>query len=122
VTVELTREGYLRLSAQVAARYFPSDAVIAVRRDGELWLMPLRGPANGGLLLKQRTPAGDRCVLVREVLADEIPAGSHPARWDDGHAVLRIPLPGITLPGITPPGIALPTPIAPATPAAGAQA
>ena len=30
--------------------------------------IPLRGPSSGGLLLKQRNPAGDRAVLVREVL------------------------------------------------------
>jgi hypothetical protein len=57
-----------------------------------LWLVPLRGPRSGGLLLKQRNPAGDRAVLVRDVLSDHIPVGVHRAHWDDEHGALRIPL------------------------------
>ncbi len=92
VSVEITAEGYLRLDAALAASRFPSDAVAAVRRDGELWLYPLRGPSSGGLLLKQRNPAGDRAVLIHEVLADGFPAGICAACWDDDHKALRIPL------------------------------
>ncbi|MEU9890545.1 hydrogenase maturation protease [Sphaerisporangium sp. NPDC051011] len=90
--VEFTEDGYLRLGADLAARRFPGDAAVAVRRDGELWLIPLRGPQGGGLLLKQRTPEGDRCVLVREVLDDRFPVGTHPAIWDDTNGALRVPL------------------------------
>lgn len=89
-TVELTADGYLRLAAELAASRFPSDAVAAALRDGELWLYPLRGPSSGGLLLKQRNPAGDRAVLVREVLGDDIAAGVLQACWDDGDKALRI--------------------------------
>ena len=92
VSVEITAEGYLRLDAALAASRFPSDAVAAVRRDGELWLYPLRGPSSGGLLLKQRNPAGDRAVLIHEVLADGFPVGICAACWDDDHKALRIPL------------------------------
>ena len=92
VSVEITGDGYLRLDAALAAGRFPSDAVAAVPRDGELWLFPLRGPSSGGLLLKQRNPAGDRAVLGREVLADGFPAGVRAAFWDDEHKALRIPL------------------------------
>lgn len=92
LTVEFTDDGYLRLSAALAASRFPADVAVASLRDGELWLLPLRGPRSGGLLLKQRNPAGDRAVLVREVLADDIPAGRHPATWDSEHGALRIPL------------------------------
>ena len=53
---------------------------------------PLRGPRSGGLLLKQRNPAGDRSVLVRETLGDRIPIGRRSAHWDDEQAALRIPL------------------------------
>ncbi|WP_243841337.1 hydrogenase maturation protease [Mycobacterium sp. DL592] len=91
-TVEFTEDGYLRVDAALAASRFPSDAVAAVLRDDDLWLIPLRGPRSGGLLLKQRTPAGDRAVLVREVLEDRIPAGVREAFWDDAHKALRIPL------------------------------
>lgn len=90
--VEITGDGYLRVDAVLAAARFPSDALAAVRRDSELWLFPLRGPSSGGLLLKQRNPAGDRAVLVRELLGDGFGAGIRAAFWDDEHKVLRIPL------------------------------
>ncbi|GAA2420468.1 hydrogenase maturation protease [Mycolicibacterium llatzerense] len=92
VQVEFTADGYIRLDAALAASRFPSDAVVAVVRDGDLWLVPLRGPRSGGLLLKQRNLAGDRTTLVREVLEDHIPAGIHSASWDDAQSALRIPL------------------------------
>ena len=81
------------MAAALAAGRFPSDALAAVPRDGELWLFPLRGPSSGGLLLKQRNPAGDRAVLVHEVLGDGFRPGVHAAFWDDAHKALRIPLP-----------------------------
>ncbi len=90
--VELSEDGYLRMAAGLAAGRFPSDALAAVPRDGELWLFPLRGPSSGGLLLKQRNPAGDRAVLVHEVLDDGFRAGVYAAFWDDEHKALRIPL------------------------------
>jgi hypothetical protein len=95
--VEITADGYLRLGASLAASRFPSDAIAAVPRDGELWLYPLRGPSSGGLLLKQRNPAGDRAVLIHTVLidlglADGFPVGVRAACWDDEHKALRIPL------------------------------
>lgn len=100
VTVEFTADGYLRLDAALAASRFPSDAVAAVVRDGDLWLIPLRGPRSGGLLLKQRNPAGDRSLLIREVTADRAISGVTGAFWDDEHRSLRIPLPDASeLPG-----------------------
>ena len=90
--VEVTGEGYLRLSADLATRTFPGDAAVALCREGELWLVPLRGTENGGLLLKRRTAAGDRSLLIREVLGDRIPVGRRPAVWDPGQGALRIPL------------------------------
>lgn len=90
--IEFTADGYIRLDAALAASRFPSDAVAVVKRDDALWLIPLRGPRSGGLLLKQRNPAGDRTTLVREVLEDHIPIGIQRAFWDDEQAALRIPL------------------------------
>ena len=92
VSVEFSADGYLRMEATLAAGRFPSDALAVVPRDGELWLFPLRGPSSGGMLLKQRNPAGDRAVLVRELLPDGFPAGVRAAFWDDEHKALRIPL------------------------------
>lgn len=90
--VEFTADGYLRLDATLAASRFPSDAVAAMVRDDDFWLIPLRGPRSGGLLLKQRNTAGDRATLVREVLSDRIPTGTHQAFWDDAQGALRVPL------------------------------
>lgn len=92
VSVQFTADGYLRVDAVLAASRFPSDAVAAVMRDDALWLIPLRGPRSGGLLLKQRTPAGDRSLLVREVVGDSPVTGVRQAFWDDAEQALRIPL------------------------------
>ena len=91
-TVEFTSDGYLRLDAQLAGSRFPSSAAVALVREGQLWLLPLRGPQSGGLLLKQRNLAGDRSTLIREVLADRIPVGVRPAVWDAEQGALRVSL------------------------------
>jgi hydrogenase maturation protease len=92
LAVEFTEDGYLRLSAVLSAARFPANVAVGAVRDGQLWLLPLRGPRSGGLLLKQRNPAGDRAVLVRELLHDVIPVGVRRAFWDTDHGALRIPL------------------------------
>lgn len=91
-TVEFTADGYVRLDAALAASRFASDAVAAVVSDDDFLLIPLRGPRSGGLLLKQRNPAGDRSVLIHEVLYGRIPVGVRPAYWDEARGALRIPL------------------------------
>ncbi|MFC4945126.1 hydrogenase maturation protease [Pseudonocardia sp. GCM10023141] len=90
--VEFTADGYLRIDARLAGKRFPSSAAVALLRDGQLWLLPLRGPQSGGLLLKQRNPAGDRSALVRDVLSDRIPIGIRRAVWDDDQGALRVSL------------------------------
>lgn len=90
--VEFTEDGYVRLDARLAGKRFPSSAAVALLREGQLWLLPLRGPQSGGLLLKQRNPAGDRSALIREVLEDRIPVGIRPAVWDTDQGALRIDL------------------------------
>jgi hydrogenase maturation protease len=90
--VELTGDGYLRLDADLAALRFPADAAVAVVEGDALVLIPLRGPSAGGLILKQRTLAGDRSLLVREVLGDAVAAGRRPATWDGDRGALRVPL------------------------------
>ena len=62
-------------------------------RDDARWLYPTRGPAGGGLLLKQRNPAGDRCVLLTETLgARAVRPGPCAAMWDARAGALRVPL------------------------------
>jgi hydrogenase maturation protease len=88
--VEFTDDGYLRLDADVAAAYFPSDALVAVPNGHELWLVPLVGPQGGGLLLKQRNQRGDRSMLVWEALPSNRPIGRREAVWDATRGALRV--------------------------------
>jgi hydrogenase maturation protease len=94
VSVEFTADGSLRLDAAIAAAYFPADALVAVPRGDELWLLPLVGPESGGLLLKQRNARGDRSTLIWEALqaADRQPVGERPAVWDESSGALRVSL------------------------------
>jgi hydrogenase maturation protease len=95
--VEVTSGGYLRISAAMAGEYFPGDACgLALARDDQggdqLLLVPLQSTANGGQLLKQRNSAGDRVLLVRETLSDDLPVGQHRTRWDDERGALVVDL------------------------------
>lgn len=92
--VELTHHGYLYLNADLAARRFPHDVVSATVEAGELVFWPMRGAAAGGLLLKQRNLAGDRCVLIAEFIPPEVTPGRKEALWDDERFHLRIQLAG----------------------------
>lgn len=92
VEVELTAAGDLRLSAEVAATFFPGDALVALPRGEELWLLPLVGTESGGLLLKQRNLAGDRSALVSEALPVDAAVGRRAAFWDEGAGALRVDL------------------------------
>ncbi|MGH1502947.1 MAG: hydrogenase maturation protease [Acidimicrobiales bacterium] len=94
--LEITVDGNLRLSAAQAERWFPSDSLVALPRGDELWLVPLTGPEAGGLLLKQRTPAGDRSALIHEVLPLDFCGGRYPAVWDDGSGALRMSLAAVS--------------------------
>jgi hypothetical protein len=92
VDVELTEQGYLHLPADLAAQHFPGDVLVALLREGELWLLPLRGAAAGGLLLKQRNLRGDRSVLLHELLPAGTPPGQRAAHWDAERGALRVSL------------------------------
>jgi hydrogenase maturation protease len=92
LAVEFTDQGYLRVDAAMAEEFFPGGTAAVLPKDDELWMFPLQSTASGGLVLKQRNAKGDRSVLVREVLADSVPLGSRPARWDDVEGALRITL------------------------------
>jgi tetratricopeptide (TPR) repeat protein len=90
--VELTADGHLRLAAADAARFFPDDALVALHRGDELVLLPTRGTAGGGLILKQRNAAGDRSVLLAETLGFRPLKGRFSGVWDERAAGLRVPL------------------------------
>jgi hypothetical protein len=92
VEVVLTDDGYLRIDAATAQEFFPSDALVALARDQELWLLPLVGPESGGLLLKQRNRVGDRTTLIWESLPPGAPTGQRQAVWDAERGALRVDL------------------------------
>ncbi len=45
------------------------DSAALIARDGQVLLLPLRGPVAGGMLLKQRNLRGDRVLLAPDFLA-----------------------------------------------------
>jgi len=90
--VELTSSGYLYLTAALASARFPNDAVLATVEAGNLILWPTSGASTGGLLLKQRNPAGDRCVLISEVIPPDTPPGMKQALWDENRFRLTVEL------------------------------
>jgi hydrogenase maturation protease len=91
-TVELTVDGYLHLSAEQAGAWFPADLCVARLEENDLVLMPVRGAANGGLVLKQRTPDGDRSLLIHELLGFRAASGEFPVTWDAAAGQLRVHL------------------------------
>lgn len=98
--LEITAEGSLRLGSAVAARFFPDDALVVLcgqpQQDGsrEVLLLPTRGAAGGGLILKQRNVAGDRSVLVAEPFGFAPPVGQFNAVWDESRGGLLLQLGG----------------------------
>jgi hypothetical protein len=82
-------QGYLLLPAHVARQYFPNDVLVLMVKGDELWMLPTRGAAAGGLLLKQRNTAGDRSVLAAPYLPDFTQSGTWPAFWDERAGALR---------------------------------
>jgi hypothetical protein len=89
---EITADGYLRLPAELAERCFPAGVCVASVVAGDLVLLPLRSEANGGLVLKRRNAAGDRSLLINEVLAFRPPAGRFEAAWDGDRGALVVAL------------------------------
>jgi len=93
VAIRISRGG-LYLSREVCDRYFAGvDAVILLKRDADLVILPVRHAAAGGYLLKQRNGAGDRVVHVGELLGDRAIRQDDqelPAVWDAGQAGLVV--------------------------------
>jgi hypothetical protein len=57
------KRGSLYLDRALYDRYFPAlEAVVLLRRDNGLLILPVRHAASGGYLLKLRNGAGDRVV------------------------------------------------------------
>jgi hypothetical protein len=45
------------------------ESAALIERDGQILLLPLRGPVAGGMLLKQRNLRGDRVMQATDFLA-----------------------------------------------------
>jgi hypothetical protein len=75
MTVPLTvtvKRGSLYLKKAVYDRYFPGlEAVILVRRDDDLLILPVRHAASGGYLLKIRNGVGDRVVTAPDFFREQ---------------------------------------------------
>ncbi len=80
-TVEITPDGYLRVPVELAVPNFPNDRCAGLRTDDMLALLPATVYAPNALIMKQRTLAGERSVLIREVWGDDHPVGTFVARW-----------------------------------------
>jgi hypothetical protein len=66
------KRGSLYLARDVYERYFPGlEAVILLRRDDDLLIMPVRHAASGGYLLKLRNGAGDRVVSAPDFFREQ---------------------------------------------------
>lgn len=94
--VDITAMGYLHLPAALAAQHFPADVCVGrVSNLDSAWaldLLPLQSPANGGLVLKQHDPAGNRSLLVSEILGFASVDGRFEAHWLEAEGLLRIHL------------------------------
>jgi hypothetical protein len=72
------KRGSLTFSREVYDRYFPGlEAIILLRRNDDLVILPVRHAAAGGYVLKLRNSAGDRVVHAPDFfrengVADEI--------------------------------------------------
>jgi hypothetical protein len=65
------RRGSLYVDASTFDRYLSErEAVTLVRRDDDLYIVPLEDSALGGFLCKRRTAAGDRVVHAEEFFRD----------------------------------------------------
>ena len=88
------RRGGLYLQHDVCDRYFPAiEGVVLLRREADLFILPVRHAASGGYLLKRRNAAGDRVVQAPDFfreqgLGDE--ELSRTGQWDEAHAALII--------------------------------
>jgi hypothetical protein len=66
------KRGSLYLARDVYDRYFAGlEAVVLLRRDDDLLILPVRHAASGGYLLKLRNGAGDRVVSAPDFFREQ---------------------------------------------------
>lgn len=112
VAVEVTADGYLRLPPEFCRNHFPYDRCVGLRLDEATFVaMPVTTTTPNALIMKQRSLAGERSVLIREVWGDDHPVGIIDATWLAGRRRLVLK----TLSGRSAEGQAVPTSIEPRT-------
>jgi len=90
----MLKRGSLYLSRGVYERYFAElDAVILLRRDDDLCILPVRNTAGGGYLLKLKNMAGDRIInamdFFREHGREDFAETVYKVFWDQDLSALR---------------------------------
>ncbi len=90
----ILKRGSLYLSRGVYERYFAGlDAVILLRREDDLCILPVRNTAGGGYLLKLKNMAGDRIInamdFFREHGREDFAEVAYPVFWDQDLSALR---------------------------------
>lgn len=90
--VELTQEGNLRIPATEAGQYFRWDRARVLPTSDGVTLIPTVPNAPDGLILKQRNLAGDRSIMIRELLPDIFVPGHYQAQWNGRLRHLEVPL------------------------------
>lgn len=74
--------GSFYLARELCDRYLPAITCLAtIVRDGQVFLMPLLGPAAGGSLMKFRNARGDRVVHADEFLRSLGIGVDAPEQW-----------------------------------------
>ncbi|UQE76471.1 hypothetical protein MYK68_07855 [Gordonia sp. PP30] len=90
VETEVTAAGYLRLPPEFCRTHFPHDRCTGLRTEQGFMLFPASVYAPAALIMKQRTLAGERSILIREVWGDDHPVGEFPATWQGARRRLLI--------------------------------
>lgn len=87
------KDGALYIPSGVYSKFFAGlQTVILLRREDDLYVLPVRHVAAGGYLLKVRNSAGDRIVDAPDFFREQaIRDGSSrelSALWSDRHGAL----------------------------------
>lgn len=90
------RQGSLYLTREQFERHFAGlVAVMLVRQDGDLLILPVRHAPAGGYLLKTRNAAGDRVVNAMDFFRaqgiDDAVDREVLVAWDEHRAALLAP-------------------------------
>lgn len=91
------QKGSLYLPHSLYQHYFDGlQSVILLLRESSLYILPVRHPGGGGLLMKIRNARGDRVVHADEFFRDHAldekfsDNQQYPVHWDNDNAALVV--------------------------------